>query len=159
MTANTTNGPASGTVEVATNLTMLVTKDFDTTTQESVQFDVHMPISWDEGTITAKAVWKHAATTTNFGVVWDIAGGAYSDNETPAAFGTTVTMTDTGGTTNNIYISPTSAACTIANSPAAGDWVKFRVRRVPADGNDTMAIDAGLLGISIFYTINALKDN
>lgn len=158
MTPNVTNGPSRGAVEVASNLLMLNTLDFDTTTAESAQFAIEMPISWDLGTVTAKAVWKHAATTVNFGVVWDVAGGAYSDNETPAAFGTAVTITDTGGVTNNIYLSPTSAAITIANTPAAGDWVAFRVRRAPANGSDTLAIDAGLLGVSIFYTITALKD-
>lgn len=158
MVPNTTNGPSSGTVEVATNLTMLVTLDFDASTAEAAQFVVRMPKSYNLGTVTAQAVWKHAATTTNFGVVWDIAAGAYSDGDDPAAFGTAVTMSDTGGTTNRIYHSPVSGAVTIANTPAAGDLAVFRVRRAPSDGNDTMAIDAGLLGIVLLFTSNAADD-
>jgi hypothetical protein len=145
-------------VEVATNLTMLKTLDFDATTAESAQFTVRMPKSYDLGTVTAQPIWKHASTSTNFGVVWDVAAGAYSDGEDPTTFGTAITSTDTGGTTNRIYAAPVTAAITIANTPAAGDWVVFRVRRAPSNGSDTMAIDAGLIGLVLFFTSNAAND-
>lgn len=159
MYATTTNGAASGTVETTTNDIMLKTWDFDTSTQESVQFAIRMPASWNESTVTFAPTWKHASTTTNFGVVWDLAGVAFSnDDASDTAPGTAVTSTDTGGTTNDIYVGPTSSACTIAGTPAAEDYVVFRVRRVPANGSDTMAIDAGLLGVTLYITTNAGHD-
>jgi hypothetical protein len=154
-----TNGPAPGNVETATNKVNLYTLDFDTTTQEFAQFSIRFPKSWDEGTVTFAAVWKHASTSVNFGVAWQVAGNAYTDNDAgDTAFGTAVVVTDTGGTTNNIYVTAESAAVTIASTPAEGDVCWFQVARAPANASDTMAIDAGLLGIIVFFTTNALND-
>jgi hypothetical protein len=159
MVTRTTNGAAAGTVETSTNKVMLKTLDFDATTQEFAQFAVRMPKSWDESTLSFQAVWSHAATTTNFGVVWGLeAVGLSDDDAADTAFGTAQTVTDTGGTTNDVYISPESSALTVGNSPSEGDWVVFQVKRVPSDGSDTMAIDARLHGISLFYTTNAVTD-
>jgi hypothetical protein len=159
MTPRVTNGPASGTVETATNFVMIKTLDFDSTTAEFAQFAIRMPKSWNEGTMSAIFVWSHAATTVNFGVVWGIQALAISDNDpTDAAFGTIVKVTDTGGTTNNSYQSPETAAMTASGSPQVGDMVIFQVSRAPADATDTMAIDARLRGVVLFYTIDTLTD-
>lgn len=160
MVANTTSGPATGSVEATTNKEMLSTYDFDASSVESVQFLIRMPKQWNEGTITYAVTWKHAATTTNFKVAWDLAGYAASDGDAAdTAFGTAIQVNDTGGTTNTIYISPTSAAVTIAGTPAAEDLVFFRFRRVATDGtNDTLAIDAGLLGVTLYITTDAGND-
>jgi hypothetical protein len=146
-------------VASAANQPDIVTLDFDTTTQEFAQFSVPMPKSWNEGTVTFAPIWSHAATTTNFGVVWQLQGVAISDNDGIAAsYGTAQTSTDTGGTTNNQYIGPESSAITIAGSPAAQDVVYFRIARNPSDGGDTMAIDARLHGIVLFITTDAEND-
>lgn len=159
MTPRTTEGAASGTIETTTNRVMIKTLDFDTATQEFAQFSVQMPKGWNEGTVTFLAVWSHAATATNFGVAWSLAGLALSDDDAQdTAFGTAIVVTDTGGTTNDLYRTAESAAVTIGNTPAEGDVVVFQVARVPADGADTMAIDARLHGIALFYTTNANTD-
>jgi hypothetical protein len=138
---------------------MLRTLDFDTTTQEFAQFAIQMPKSWDLGTIVARFVWSHAATTTNFGVAWQIQAYAYPDNTgIDQTWGTAVAVTDTGGTTNNLYLSPETAAVTIGGVPAAEEHVIFRVARVPANGSDNMAIDARLHGVRIHFTTNAASD-
>lgn len=155
----TTNGAAAGTVETTTNKVMIKTFDFDTSTQEFIQFAIRMPKSWNESTVTFTYQWSHAATTTNFGVAFSLAGVAMSnDDAMDAAFGTAVVVTDTGGTTNDLYESAESSAVTIAGSPAEGDWVVFQIARVPSDGGDTMAIDARLHGIVLNITTNAGND-
>jgi hypothetical protein len=160
MTPRTTNGAASGTAEMSTNKNMVSTLDFDASTQEFAQFDIAMPKSWNEGTITFIPHWSHASTTTNFGVVWGLDAVAISDADTlDVAFGTAQTSTDTGGTTNDLYIGPESSAITVSGSPAAGDLVQFRIHRNPSDGSDTMAIDARLHGVKMLYVIDALKDD
>jgi hypothetical protein len=132
---------------------------FDAATQEGADFSVAMPESWNEGTITFKPIWKHQATTVNFGVVWRLRAIAFSDDDAMASnFGTGQTSTDTGGTTRDHYIGPTSAAITIAGSPAAGDTVYFNIERIVSDGADTMAVDAELLGVRIYYTTAAETD-
>lgn len=159
MVSRTTNGAAAGTVEATTNKNMFKTLDFDATTAEYAQFSINMPKGWDEGTITAVFVWSHAATTTNFGVAWELAGVAVSDDDAmDVAFGTAGTVTDTGGTTNDCYITAASGAITIAGTPATNDLVMFQVNRAPANGSDTMAIDARLHGVRLMYSINTLTD-
>lgn len=159
MISRTTNGAASGTAETTTNKVMIKTLDFDTSTQEFAQFSVWFPKSWNLGTVTFQAEWSHASTTTNFGVVWALEGIAFSDDDAmDTAFGTAQQVADTGGTTNDKYTTSESSAITIGGSPAAGDVVHFQVKRVPSDGSDTMAIDARLHGIRLFFTTNAATD-
>lgn len=160
MYARTTNGAASGTVETTTNKVMLKTLDFDTTTQEFAQFAIQMPKSWNEGTLVCQFIWSHPSTTTNFGVVWAIEAVGFVDDEAAdTAFGTAVTATDTGGTTNDVYISPETSAMTVAGTPSAEEWVVFQVKRDVSNGSDTLAVDARLHGVKIHYTTDAATDD
>ena len=157
MEAAATNGAATGSLTLTNQKFM--TKDFDTSTQEAVYFAFRMPQQWDEGTVTFQVTWSHPATTTNFGAVFELAGAAVGDNEAgDLAFGTAQTVTDTGGTTNNLYISPESSAITIAGTPAAGDYVWFRLRRVPANASDTLAVDARVHELTLYITTNTGND-
>jgi len=160
MRPSTTGGCAAlATVGGAANQPDKVTLDFDPTTQEYAQFSIVMPKKWDEGTITFIPQWSHGATATNFGVVWNLQGVACSNDDTIAVnFGTAQTSTDTGGTTDDIYMGPESSAITIAGTPAAEDMVFFRLSRVTGDGSDTMAVDARLHGITVYVTTNADTD-
>jgi hypothetical protein len=159
MIARTTNGAAVGTVETATNRVMIRTLDFDTTTVEFAQFSVAMPKSWDEGAVQFQPLWSHAATTVNFGVVWQCAAVAVgNDDALDVAFGTAVLSVDTGGTTNDIYAGPESGAVTVSGSPVEMDTVLCQISRVVADAGDTMAIDARLHGVRLFYNVNAGND-
>lgn len=143
----------------AANQPDIVTLDFDPGTEEYAQFAIPMPKSWNEGTVTFKPIWSHAATATNFGVVWGLQGVAVSDDDAIAvAYGTGQTSTDTGGTTNDVYVGPESSAITIAGTPANEDVVFFRVYRKAADGSDTLAVDARLHGIILYITTSAEND-
>lgn len=159
MTPATTNGAASGSVETTTNKVMLKTLNFDSTADEYAQFTIRMPKGWDEGTVTFEPVWSHAATATNFGVAWFLQGVALSnDDAADAAFGTAQSSVDTGGTTDDVFIGPTSTAITIGGTPAEEDLVVFRIYRDVSDAGDTMAIDARLHGVTINYTTVSLND-
>lgn len=159
MIPRTTLGAAVGSTETATNKVMIRTLDFDKDADEFAQFSVRMPKSWNESTVTAEFLWSHAATTVNFAVVWALQGLSVSNDDTlEAAFGTAVSVTDTGGTTDDLYISDDTAAITIAGTPAAEDLVLFQVYRDANAGGDTMAIDARLHGVALFITCNILTD-
>lgn len=149
-----TGGPSAlTTVETATNKVNLKSLDFDGTTAEYAQFSFRAPKRWNEGTCTAIFVWAHPATTVNFGVTWKIQGIALSDNDAAdAAFGTAIAVSDTGGVTNNIYLTAETAAMTLGGTPQEGDLLFFQVYRDPADASDTMAVDAKLLGVHLFWT-------
>lgn len=154
MVPRTTNGAASGLVELATNDVMLATKDFDQTTSEGVQFYVPMPKSWDEGTITAQFGWTAASGAGT--VIWAIAGSAFSDDDAmDTAFGTAISATDTLIAANDLHISPVTAAVTIGGAPAEGDFVVFQITR---DIADTLTADAKLIWVKLFVGINAGND-
>jgi len=92
-------------------------------------------------------------------VQWALQALARSDGDAiDAAFGTEQTSTDTGGTTNVQYTAPESAAITIGGSPVENDVVLFQIKRNPAAAADTLAVDARLHGVKIFYTTNAGSD-
>ena len=154
-----TNGAAAGSSESSTNAVMLKTFDFDKDTDEYVQFQVPMPKSWNEGTITAKFYWSHASTSTNFGVSWGIQGVSFGDSDAlDAAFGTGIVVDDTGGTTDDVFVSAATGAVTIAGSPAAEDLVIFRVYRDVSDANDTLAVDARLHAVKLDVTTDTGND-
>lgn len=155
----TTGCAALATLEMGTNKGNFPYLAFDSSTAEYAQFIVSFPKSWNNGAVTARVRWAHPSTTTNFGVVWKLSGVAISDDDAlDVAQGTAQSMTDTGGTTSDLYVSPTSSAITIGGTPATGDSVLFEISRAPADGSDTMAVDAYLIGVDLFYTINASTD-
>lgn len=160
MVSRTTNGPAAGSLETTTNKVMLETLDFDTTTAEYAQFSVLMPKGWDLGTVVFEAVWSHPSTTVNFGVAWALQAVSFIDGTAAdTAFGTAVVRADTGGTTDDVYITPESTAITVAGTPGNEEWVVFQIYRDVADGSDNLAVDARLHGVKIGYTEQSLTDD
>jgi hypothetical protein len=142
----------------AANQPDIATLDFDATTQEFAQFSIAMPKSWNEGTLTYKPVWSHAAAAS-FTVVWSLQAVAISNDDTIAvAFGTAQSVVDTGGTTNDLYVGPESSAMTVGGSPAAEDVVHFRVARETDDSSQSLNVDGRLHGIILYMTTDAETD-
>lgn len=160
MIGRITNGPGVTVDESTTNKQTLRTLDFDASTIEYAQFRYPMPKSWDEGTVTFRPRWRHGATTVNFKTSWGLQGLALSDDDAiDTAYGTAQFSNDTGGTTDDLYVGPESAAITIAGTPQAEDSVLFQVFRKADDAtNDTLAIDARLLGIDLIINTNVGND-
>ena len=67
-------------------------------------------------------------------------------------------MVDTGGTTDDLYISPESSAHTVQGTPGAEEFVVFEIFRDVSDAGDTMAVDARLHGVKLHYTTDAVTD-
>jgi hypothetical protein len=161
MVSRTTNGAAAGSAETTTNKVMIETFDFDASTDEFVQFARWMPKGWDASTVSAQFAWSHAATDTNFGVRFFIQAVALTnDDALDTAFGDAVGhAADVGGTTDDLYITAETAAITISNTPAKSDYVIFQVYRDVSDEGDTLAVDARLHGVQLFYDIDAHTDD
>lgn len=153
-------GPAAATLTTTTNKITLPYLGFDASTIEYAQASVRMPNGWNEGAVNFSVAWSHGSTTTNFGVVWGMQAVAISnDDAAEVALGTAQTSTDTGGTTDDVYFSDqASTAVTIAGTPAAEDLVVFQIYRNATDGSDTMAVDARLHGVTIYYTVDSTDD-
>jgi len=155
MWAATTNGAASGTVELAATQPVLKTLDFDTTTKEYAQFSIRMPKGWDLGAVTFEAVWTAASGSGT--AAFSLAGVAFSNDDAMAtAFGTSQTVTDTLLAANDCHVSPTSSAITIGGTPAQEDLVYYQVAREVA--SDTLGVDAKLIGITINYSTTTIND-
>lgn len=158
LTSRATKGPADGSVEMTTNKNMVISKDFDASTAEYAQFIVPMPKGWNEGTVQLQFGWSHASGSGN--VVWAGRAVAISDDDAQdVAFGTAQSVTDAGGTANDLYISGLTSAITIAGTPAEGDMVMFEVYRDAANGSDTLGVDARLQFVKVIYTTNAATDD
>lgn len=156
MVPRVTNGAASGSVEQTTNKNMVKSLDFDTTTQEFAQFSVAFPKSWNLGTVTFAPHFSQLTTAAG-NVVFGLAGVAVSSTDAlDVAFGTAQTSDTTAGTANLEYVGPESSAITIAGTPAANDRVMFQINRTVA--SDSLAQDARLHGIRLFFTTNAATD-
>ncbi len=154
-----TSGPAISQIFTATYSHYIRTLDFDPSTYEGVQVHIKMPKHWDKGTITYSPVWSQATTSAG-AVSWNLAAVAISNSETmDAALGTPVTATSTGGTANTIYIGSESSAVTVAGSPQDDDLIVFEIGRYATGSSDTLAIDARLHGINIYYTANNITDS
>jgi hypothetical protein len=154
---NGTAGPSAGQFQAgATTINYLA---YDASTLEDAFFTVAMPKSWDLGPVSAQFYWFHPATTTNFQVVWQCFATSYADGNLidGVAYGGAGAI-DTGGVANTLYISAETGPITVGNTPAAGDLVHLIARRPGNDASDTLAVDALLLGVKIFYTTNAATD-
>lgn len=146
---------ASAQIEMGTNKNVYDYLAFDASTIEYAYANIVMPADYTGGVIYFKPYWLHPATTINFNVSWGLAGVSFSNDDTlDAAQGTAIYSNDTGGTTSDLYIGDLSAAVTIAGTPVANDLVQFRCLRKADDGtNDTLAVDAYLLGFMIYYPV------
>lgn len=154
MVSRTTNGAAPGTTELATNDVMLVSRDFDQTTSEGVQFMIPAPKSTAETTFTAQFGWTAASGSGT--VTWAIAALAVGDDDAmDAAFGSAQSVTDTLLTANDMHITSVTSAVTPSGTWAEGDTLVIQITR---DIADTLNADAKLLWCKLFFTINAGND-
>ena len=131
--------------------------DFDASSDENAQFTVCFPKSWNEGTVTFQAFWTVTGTNTGT-VAWGLSGGCMADDASiNTAFGTNVVATAKAfsGTSNDMTVSATSGAVTLANA-AVDTMTYFQIMRdVSADNQSG---DARLLGIKLFFTTDAAND-
>ena len=128
---------------------------FDASTQETCFFNVSAQ-NYGSGNITATIEW-YADTASSGGITFGCSLAAITPNtdtqdiETKA-FATENTASDThlGTTGQRLH----SFDVTISNldSIAAGDSFALRLRRVPADGSDTMTGDAIVTRVILSYS-------
>ncbi len=157
MLARITGGAGQGTSETATNKVMRRTLDFDAAAQEHAQFLAAMPKSWNNGTVSAEFLWT--AASGSGAVVWGLQGLAASDDDgLDAAFGAAQQVTDALLASGDLHRSAETAPVTLGGTPADGDLIVFQISRNAGDGADTLAADAQLIGVRLFYSTDARND-
>ena len=158
MYPNTTNGCAAIAQTELSNGPEIKTLDFDKDSDEFAQFSIAFPKSWNEGTVSFQAFFT--ANSTNTGTtVFVLNAVALADNgDLNTAFGTAVgpTAKAMSGTANDLAVTAESGAMTIAGSPSTDEYVFFQLMRDVSE--DSLAADAKLLGIKLFFTTDAAND-
>lgn len=160
MLAATTSGPAAASLEATTNKQNYKVLDFDASADEFAHFQIPMPKGWNESTVTFRVFWSTTATDTD-GVAWALEGVSFADGDTiDTAWGTAVVVTDAAqSTAGEVYVTAESSAVTIAGTPGESELCFFRLSRDVSDAADTMAEDARLIAIQLFFNINAPTDD
>lgn len=156
----TTNGCAAlAQAETTTNKINYKYLAFDAAAVEYAWVWFPTPKSYNASTFTMRFVWTHPSTATNFDVVWQVEMLSVADDDAlDTAVGTAVTVTDTGGTTQDFYTSAETGAITPSNTASKQDWIACRVSRLATNGSDTMTVDAHLIGVEIYYSTNSSTD-
>lgn len=141
-----TTNPAAPACQTGSN-TQFGTLDFaDGASTLSAQAHVKLPSDWT-GTLDVKFLWFTTATTNS--VVWQIATICVADAETSdPAFNTASTVTDAAKGTTLQQNDATMTGVTITGC-AAGELMYLRVFRDPANGADTLAATARLVGVEL----------
>lgn len=135
---------------------------FDGSTKENIEFIWMPPKRWNLSSVTAEVYFTSADTGTD-GVTWAVQAVALRlsslGNDFAQSYGTPVTVNSLlqGGAGKGLTSSE-STNITIANGPTDNDIICFRVYRDVDNVNDTLAADAVLLGVKIYWTSNALND-
>ena len=134
----------------------MYTLDFDASSDENAQFSIAFPSYWNENVIQFQVYWTTTATDTD-SVDWELAAVSVVDSGTmDVAFGTAVSVTDNViSAAEDLYVSAVSADLTVA-SAAANAVTFFNIERDA--GSDSMAEDAKLIGIKLFYTIDDVHE-
>ena len=141
-------------LEMTTNKNMYDYLAFDASTDEYAYVNVPMPNDYNGGTVYGQFYWTHPATSSDFATKWSLSGVGFADDDTlDAAQGTAGTAIDTGGTTYDLYISPATGAITLAGAPLAGELINWRVGRLGTSTDDTLAVDAYLMGVMVWYPV------
>jgi hypothetical protein len=157
MVARTSTGAASGTVETSTNQVMVTTLDYDRDTDEFAQFNIGMPKSWNEGTISAIFYWT-ASNSTGVSAWAMQCVGIGNDDALDVAFGTAQTVTDTATAVDDLMISAETAAITVSNA-AENDLVQCQVFQDADHADATILVDSKLVGVKTLYTVDAGNDD
>lgn len=156
--STTTAGAANGSIETSTNKVNFATWDFDSTSTEYVYFSLPMPSSWNEGTVSYRAIGATSSLTGN--AVMVLQGVSISSGDSmDAAYGTGQTSTLSLSATTTLQRGGESSAITIAGTPQASDTVSFRLYRDAQNAADTLQGDARIVGVELFLTTDAGTDS
>jgi hypothetical protein len=158
---STTSGCAGvAQAETSTNKVNYKYLAFDPDSIEYAWGWLTLPKRYNAGNVTARAIWTHPSTTTNFDVVWQFEILSLGDTDAlDTAPSTASTVTDTGGTAGSLYRSAETSTITPSNTPAKENTFAVRVSRKATDSGDTMAVDAHLVEVRFYYTSDAGSDD
>lgn len=129
---------------------------FDPNIENYGYTNVPSPDDYSGGSVYAKFYWTHPTTGsyTNYKVVWELKGGSIGNGEAlMSPLGTPQYIMDEGGSYNTQYISEFTPAITLGGTPSKGELLSFIVSRDAPNENDTLPVDAYLIGVMLWYPV------
>jgi hypothetical protein len=143
-----TNGAGIDGEELATNKVNLDYLAFDPSAAEYAQVAIAWPGAFL--TFTARFVWT--AASGSGGVRWQVSARSYVDDDAlDQAQGTAQAVSDTLLAANDNHVSAATASVTAAGSVAIGNLTVFEFSRQPSHTDDTLAVDARLIGVLLEF--------
>jgi len=123
---------------------------FDGSASNAVQFKFNFPDNWDLSGVKMKLSYYSTNVVTTMTNVWEISSAPINGSLTSTVWQAAVTLTNHITGSNSVL--RTAATPTIGvGTPAEGDLVWFRIRRLSAHPDDNDVGDANLLGVQIQY--------
>ncbi len=157
MTPSVTDGATPETKEYGTNNMTHDALLFDGLAQnESAEFDIVMPETWNKSTVKAKIYWTPGDADANAGewIRFALAGGARADDDAlDAAIGITVNIDDQVIADDDLHVTAASGAITIGGTVGLNDLIHFKLTRdydYASDGT-AMDVDCRLFGVLIQF--------
>lgn len=152
MRTNSAGGPSVFYLLATNNLApCLDAWAFDSTTPETNYFSLRMPDQYDLSTVKLKLYYFDTTYATDKTNVWGVCAYATSLGDLFGTTGTEYFVTNgVLDTTNKLNIA-TTPAITIGGTPALGDLIHFRIRRVADNATDDAAGDSLLIGAALQY--------
>lgn len=130
---------------------------FDPNVQQFAQFSFRAPVFLDESQgITAKVEWMEAAGALTHGVEWYISIQAQGDMDAiDSTFGAgNSAIIDTGAVGVRL-LSPECTAIIPSGIWQGGDEIIVRIMRNAPSANDTLDVNAKLIGVALFATVTS----
>lgn len=158
MIPSLTNGAYYNYYETSTSKIVQNTLIFSSTEDQSVQFDILMPKSWNKDQIKYRIVDSAYVSSGSLvqNTVWKLEAVAISDQD-PILDPVMVTrtyLTSYGSDDTKLKISDESPYTTIDGSIQDNDWVTFKLTREASNVGDNMTVQSSLYGIQIILNPN-----
>jgi len=135
------------------------TLDFDAgATNESAYCSNKVPYRWDSTTdLTIEISWFYSGTQDDGFVVWGVEYKGIKAGDAVAGAGTTATQKSTGTHTTGQIVRTSFSTKLLAANLESDDDLGLRIFRNSSDGtNDTLAVDAKLISVHLYFTMDKL---
>jgi hypothetical protein len=133
---------------------------FDAATEEMAYFSGQLPHEAAAApTFTLRLIWASVSAITSTNVVWGarISAVTPTDADTPIEHAQAAQQTVTSANNTTEAGRAIAASITFTNAQADGitadDWFVVQISRVAANGSDTLAEDARLIGAALTFDL------
>lgn len=158
MTASPLDGAVPGSFETVDHGVVLRFLGFDRDIEQTAQALLALPKAWDGGDLAVQPLWTASGGTGD--VLWAIDALGLEDGEALDAIGgVAVMVADTLTTADALHVADESAPLVVDGAPTPSGLVLLTIARAASDTADTLDADARLLGLRVFYCVDAASDD